>query len=195
MYRVGVPIVDITSGIVCALGVVPPGRARAQAAGPSVSTSLLETALGLRSSRGQRALSLGETPVPQGNNHPTIARTAVRDRHRAGHDRGRERPAVDGRSAASLVIPEKGQWTIRDSTLGAPTCSSISGRAQGADRDCAQRAVRQRVGPNHHGQRASRAGPDQLLLAGVRVASGLRLGPLRQGTRRYGTALPYGADP
>ncbi len=73
-YRVGVPIVDITSGIVCAFGIVSAllGRTTGHPVG-HVSTSLLETALGLSVFQGQRALSLGQTPRPQGNNHPTIA--------------------------------------------------------------------------------------------------------------------------
>jgi len=73
-YRVGVPIVDITSGIVCAFGIVSAlfGRTNGQPVA-RVSTSLLETALNLSVFQGQRALSLGETPSPQGNNHPSIA--------------------------------------------------------------------------------------------------------------------------
>jgi CoA:oxalate CoA-transferase len=73
-YRVGVPIVDITSGIVCALGIVSALLGHTNGHPVShVSTSLLETALNLSVFQGQRALSLGETPTPQGNNHPTIA--------------------------------------------------------------------------------------------------------------------------
>jgi crotonobetainyl-CoA:carnitine CoA-transferase CaiB-like acyl-CoA transferase len=73
-YRVGVPIVDITSGIVCAFGIVSAllGRSTGNPVG-HVSTSLLETALGLSVFQGQRALTLGQAPRPQGNNHPTIA--------------------------------------------------------------------------------------------------------------------------
>ena len=72
-YRVGVPIVDITSGIVCAFGIVSAlvGRSTGHPVG-HVSTSLLETALGLSVFQGQRALTLGQTPRPQGNDHPTI---------------------------------------------------------------------------------------------------------------------------
>lgn len=73
-YRVGVPIVDITSGMICALGIMAALVGRGSGHPVSlVSTSLLETALNLSVFQGQRALSLGETPVPQGNNHPTIA--------------------------------------------------------------------------------------------------------------------------
>lgn len=73
-YRVGVPIVDITSGMVCAFGIVSAlvGRDNGHPA-HRITTSLLETALGLSVFQGQRALSLGEDPEPQGNNHPTIA--------------------------------------------------------------------------------------------------------------------------
>ena len=74
VYRVGVPIVDITSGMMCALGVVAAllGRSNGSSVG-HVSTSLLETALNLSVFQGQKALSLGETPFPQANNHPSIA--------------------------------------------------------------------------------------------------------------------------
>jgi len=73
-YRVGVPIVDITSGMICAFGIVSAlvGRASGHPVA-HVSTSLLETALNLSVFQGQRALSLGKVPVPQGNDHPTIA--------------------------------------------------------------------------------------------------------------------------
>jgi CoA:oxalate CoA-transferase len=73
-YRVGVPIVDITSGIICAFGIVSALFGRENGHPVSrVSTSLLESALNLSVFQGQRALSLGETPSPQGNNHPSIS--------------------------------------------------------------------------------------------------------------------------
>jgi len=73
-YRVGVPIVDITSGMICAFGIVLAlvGRSTGNAVS-NLTTSLLETALNLSVFQGQRALSLGVDPTPQGNNHPTIA--------------------------------------------------------------------------------------------------------------------------
>lgn len=74
MFRVGVPIIDMASGIVTALGVAAAlaGRER-HGSGMEVATSLLETALSLSSFQGQRFLSTGEVPVPQGNNHPTLS--------------------------------------------------------------------------------------------------------------------------
>lgn len=73
-YRVGIPIVDITSGMVCAFGIVSAlvGRGAGRPVA-RVTTSLLETALNLSVFQGQRALSLGEDPMPQGNDHPSIA--------------------------------------------------------------------------------------------------------------------------
>lgn len=73
-FRVGVSIADITTGMICALGIVTAllGRERGNPV-TRVSTSLLETALNLSVFQGQRALSLGEAPAPQGNNHPTIS--------------------------------------------------------------------------------------------------------------------------
>ena len=74
VYRVGVPIIDLVSGIVTALGVTAAlvGRER-NGKGMEVATSLLETALSLSSFQGQRFLSTGDVPVPQGNNHPTLS--------------------------------------------------------------------------------------------------------------------------
>lgn len=74
VYRVGVPIIDMVSGIVTALGVAAAlaGRER-NGKGMEVATSLLETALSLSSFQGQRYLSTGDVPVPQGNNHPTLS--------------------------------------------------------------------------------------------------------------------------
>ena len=72
-FRVGVSIADISTGMICALGIVSALLGRATGIEVSrVSTSLLETALNLSVFQGQRALSLGEAPAPQGNNHPTI---------------------------------------------------------------------------------------------------------------------------
>jgi CoA:oxalate CoA-transferase len=72
-FRVGVPIVDITSGMICAFGIASAlvGR-RGDQQIKQVSTSLLETALNLSVFQGQRALSQDEAPTPQGNNHPVI---------------------------------------------------------------------------------------------------------------------------
>lgn len=73
MYRVGVPIVDLVSGINTALAIAAAlvGRDRT-GAGMEVSTSLLETGLALSAFQGQKYLSTGEVPVPLGNTHPAL---------------------------------------------------------------------------------------------------------------------------
>ncbi|HAM25435.1 MAG TPA: CoA transferase [Microbacteriaceae bacterium] len=74
MFRVGIPIVDIYAGLFTAIGVLAGlvGRG-ATGDGVVVSTSLLEAALAISVFQGQRFLSTGEVPVPQGNNHPVLA--------------------------------------------------------------------------------------------------------------------------
>lgn len=73
-YRVGLPIIDIVSGMNAAFGVVTAllGKARGVAT-EKVSTSLFESALALSVFQGQQAISMGEVPVAQGNSHPSIA--------------------------------------------------------------------------------------------------------------------------
>ncbi|MFQ4147533.1 CoA transferase [Arthrobacter sp. LAPM80] len=73
MYRMGVPIVDMVSGINTALAIAAAlvGRART-GEGMEVSTSLLETGLALGAFQGQRYLSTGQVPVPLGNTHPAL---------------------------------------------------------------------------------------------------------------------------
>ncbi len=73
MYRVGVPIVDMVSGINTALAIAAAlvGRNRT-GQGMEVSTSLLETGLALGAFQGQKYLSTGQVPVPQGNTHPAL---------------------------------------------------------------------------------------------------------------------------
>lgn len=72
-YRVGVPIIDMVSGINTALAIVTAlvGRSRT-GEGMEVSTSLLETGLALSAFQGQRYLSTGQVPVPLGNTHPAL---------------------------------------------------------------------------------------------------------------------------
>ena len=74
MYRVGIPVIDIYAGIFTALGIAAAlvGRERT-GSGLEVSTSLLEAGLAISVFQGQRFLSTGEVPVPQGNNHPVLS--------------------------------------------------------------------------------------------------------------------------
>lgn len=73
-YRVGLPVVDIYAGVFTALGVAAALAARERGgSGATLSTSLLESALAISVFQGQRFLSSGEVPSPQGNNHPILS--------------------------------------------------------------------------------------------------------------------------
>jgi CoA:oxalate CoA-transferase len=77
--RMGVPIIDIYAGIFTAVGIAAAlvGRERTgggiHGVGRMVETSLLEAAIAVSAFQGQRYLSTGEIPEPQGNNHPVLA--------------------------------------------------------------------------------------------------------------------------
>ncbi|MEO6115116.1 MAG: CoA transferase [Pseudolysinimonas sp.] len=77
--RVGVPIVDMYAGVFTAVGIAAAlvGRERtgggAAGDGATIETSLLEAAIAVSAFQGQRYLSTGEVPEPQGNNHPVLA--------------------------------------------------------------------------------------------------------------------------
>ena len=74
LYRVGIPIIDIYAGVFTAFGIAAAlvGRQRT-GTGLEVSTSLLEAAIAISAFQGQRYLSTGVVPEPQGNNHPVLA--------------------------------------------------------------------------------------------------------------------------
>lgn len=119
-YRVGVPIVDITSGMVCAFGIVSALLGARNGERPSrVSTSLLETALNLSAFQGQKALSLGEAPTPQGNNHPVIA------------PYGMFATATD---SINIAVGNDKQWRAFCKLLGVPSAVEDPRFVSGADR-------------------------------------------------------------
>lgn len=72
-YRVGLPVIDLSAGMTAAVGILAllygrdKGRPQRQ-----VSTSLYETAVAMSVFQGQRALTTGEAPTRQGNDHPSI---------------------------------------------------------------------------------------------------------------------------
>ena len=74
VYRVGIPVIDIFSGLFTAVGILASLLDRDRTGtGHTVSTSLLEAALAISVFQGQRFLSTGMVPVPQGNDHPVLA--------------------------------------------------------------------------------------------------------------------------
>jgi len=76
--RVGVAIGDLASGMWLTQGILAALLQRhATGLGQRVDTSLLASLVGLLSVQAQRYLSLGDVPVPIGNDHPVIAPAGV----------------------------------------------------------------------------------------------------------------------
>ena len=72
--RCGVSFVDLTTGILCALGIVSALRLRERTGvGQRVDGSLLETALGLLNYQAESYLLTGEVPRALGSAHPSLA--------------------------------------------------------------------------------------------------------------------------
>ena len=72
--RVGIPLGDLVSGMWTAIGVQAALAQREKTGeGQIVETSLLGGLASLLCVQGQRYLSLGEIPVPIGNDHPSIS--------------------------------------------------------------------------------------------------------------------------
>lgn len=72
--RVGIPLGDLVSGMWAAIGVQAALTQREKTGqGQIVETSLLGGLVSLLCVQGQRYLSLGQVPVPIGNDHPVIA--------------------------------------------------------------------------------------------------------------------------
>ena len=72
--RVGIPLGDLVSGMWAAIGVQAALAQREKTGqGQIVETSLLAGLVSLLCVQGQRYLSLGEVPVPIGNDHPVIS--------------------------------------------------------------------------------------------------------------------------
>jgi crotonobetainyl-CoA:carnitine CoA-transferase CaiB-like acyl-CoA transferase len=72
--RCGVSFVDLTTGILCALGILSALRLReGTGLGQRVDGSLLETALGLLNYQAENYLLAGEVPRALGSAHPSLA--------------------------------------------------------------------------------------------------------------------------
>lgn len=186
-FRMGIPIVDITSGMICAFGIVSAlvGRGAAHPVN-TVSTSLLETALGLSVFQGQRALSLRETPTPQGNNHPSIA------------PYGTFATATD---PLNIAVGNDKQWQVFCGLLGIPDTAQdprfVTGALRSAHRDELSAVLETALSTRAASEWVTvisgagiPCGPIldySQALASEQVAA---LGLVRQTTRRDGSALP-----
>jgi CoA:oxalate CoA-transferase len=186
-YRVGVPIVDITSGMICAFGIVAAllGQSSQQRI-RRVSTSLLETALSLSVFQGQKALSHGEAPSPQGNNHPVIA------------PYGLYKTATD---PITIAVGNDRQWRVLCRLLGIPLAVEdprfITGQDRSANRDQLTEVIEACLSSKNAeewvvmiSQAGIPCGPIydyKQALASDQVAA---LGLVRQSHRRDGSLLP-----
>ncbi|RFA18826.1 CaiB/BaiF CoA transferase family protein [Subtercola boreus] len=166
-YRVGVPIVDITSGMVCALGIVAAlvGRGSGHPVS-TVSTSLLETALNLSVFQGQRALSLGIAPAAQGNNHPTIA------------PYGTFRTATE---PLNIAVGTQKQWLAFCGIIGLPAAPEDARFVTGADRSVHRDHLMALV----EGALAGRSADEWARLL---ARAGIPCGPLFDYTQAFGSA-------
>jgi CoA:oxalate CoA-transferase len=186
-YRVGVPIVDIASGMVCAVGIVAAlvGRANGHPA-HHVTTSLLETALGLSVFQGQRALSLGEDPSPQGNDHPTIAPYGT---------------FATATEPLNIAVGNQKQWQAFCDLIGIHEAVEDPRFDTGAHRSANRKALKELIESALQARPAVEWVP---LISGASIPCGPiyrysqvfasaqvdALGLIRQNTRRDGSALP-----
>lgn len=119
-FRVGVPIVDITTGMFAAFAIAAALRARdLNGEGQRIDLSLLESQLAWLANVGSNYLVGGVEPSRLGNAHPNIAPYAsfkARDRHFA------------------LAAANQGQWITLCTAIGRPDLAEDSRFATNIDR-------------------------------------------------------------
>ena len=131
MYRFGVPVVDMSAGMFAAFGIASALVERNRTGvGIDVSTSLLEAGLALSAFQGQRYLSTGETPQPQGNDHPVLAPYGV--------FRTADIPVI-------IAVGNDKQWDQLCEQLGAPSLVADPDYATGRDRSANRAELTQRL--------------------------------------------------
>lgn len=107
MTRVGVPIIDMVSGIFTAFGIAAALAGRVSSGkGAEVSTSLLEAAISLSCFQGQKYLSTGQIPTPAGNSHPSLSPYGV---------------FATGDIPIIIAVGNEKQWQQLCALLGEPT--------------------------------------------------------------------------
>lgn len=131
MYRVGVPIMDLVSGIYTAFGVCAALAGRAvDGVGMEVSTSLLETGLSLSAFQGQQYLSTGVVPVPQGNNHPLLSPYGMFE--------ASDMPLI-------IAVGSEKQWQLLCTLLGVPELAAQADFASSKLRTVHREELRLRI--------------------------------------------------
>ena len=72
--RIGIPVVDLTTGLYCAVGILMAINEREKSGkGQFLETTLFETGLAIMHPHASNYFFTGKTPVPQGNPHPSLA--------------------------------------------------------------------------------------------------------------------------
>jgi crotonobetainyl-CoA:carnitine CoA-transferase CaiB-like acyl-CoA transferase len=129
--RVGVPIVDSITGVMCAVAISAALVRRQQTGeGAHVETSLLESAMNMLSFQAQRHLSLGEVPSGHGNDHPVIWPYGTF-------------PTADDQ--INIAAGNEAQWRALCRILGEPQLADRPGFGNGRDRLEHREAVRAEV--------------------------------------------------
>ena len=129
--RVGVPIVDSTTGVVGALAICAALTSRERTGqGSHVETSLLESAMSMLSFQAQQYLSLGAVPTRNGNDHPVI------------WPYGTFATADD---EINIAAGNEAQWTALCRVLGEPDLATREGYTAGPDRLARREEVRAEV--------------------------------------------------
>ncbi|WP_150460935.1 CaiB/BaiF CoA transferase family protein [Nesterenkonia ebinurensis] len=135
-YRTGVSIIDITTGMINAFNVVTALLGKHLGASANkMSTSLLETGLALSVFQGQRALSLGTAPEPQGNDHPTITPYGVFE---------------TGSVPITLAVANDKDWATFTALIGSPELATDqrfrSGQSRSENREQLKQLIEEQLG-------------------------------------------------
>ena len=130
--RVGIPIADLTSGLLLAQAIILALYRREQTGkGQWVHTSLLEAQIFMLDFQAARWLIAGEVPKQAGNNHPTGVPTGVF-------------PTSDGH--INIAAAGQGLWIRFCTVIGAPELPSIPDFANPQMRSKNRGALNERIG-------------------------------------------------
>lgn len=190
-YRFGVPIIDMVSGIFTAVGIAASLAGRAHTRGAHVTTSLLESAMSLAAFQGQKHLSTGAVPEPNGNEHASITPY--------GAYQTADTPLI-------IAVGSEGQWRSLAELIGAPQLVDdprfLTGRDRSTHRDDLRILMEQRLV-----ERDAKTWMEMIRAAGIPCgpiydyAQAFQdeqvkaLGIVQEMTRRDGTRLPLVRGP
>jgi len=124
--RVGIPIADLSAGLLCALGILVALLEREQSGkGQEVATSLLQAQVFMLDFQASRWLNAHEVPPQAGNNHPTSIPTGV-FKTRDGH--------INIATAGGTMWERLCRAIGAEALLDNPLYATAAARAQNRDR-------------------------------------------------------------